>query len=202
MAKDNVLIVVAGPSGVGKGTICSKVFKHMQDIEFSVSATTRQARKGEKEGVNYFFVSREKFDDMAANGEFLEYADVFGNRYGTPKKYVEDKLQSKKDVLLEIDIQGAMMVMESRPDALFIFILPPSFEELKKRLIKRGSESEEQLAMRLSKAKEEMSYAPKFDYIVVNDDLDSASIEVMSIIIAEKCSVKRNAAFIEELIKS
>ncbi|MBN2878037.1 MAG: guanylate kinase [Clostridia bacterium] len=202
MAKDNVLIVVAGPSGVGKGTVCSKVFKHMQDIEFSVSATTRQARKGEKEGVNYFFVSREKFDEMAANDEFLEYADVFGNRYGTPRKYVEEKLNSKRDVLLEIDIQGAMMVMERCPEALFIFILPPSFDELKKRLVKRGSESEEQLAMRLSKAKEEMSYAPKFDYIVVNDDLDSAAIEVISIIVAEKCSVKRNTHFIDGLIKS
>ena len=202
MSKENLLIVVAGPSGVGKGTIAKKLFAQVKSIEYSVSATTRECRKGEKDGVNYFFVSADKFNKMIEKNEFLEYADVFGNKYGTPKKYVFDKLESGKDVLLEIDVQGAVMVMDSCPEAVFIFILPPDIKELKKRLVGRGTETKEQLELRLSMAKDEIKYAEKFDYIVVNKSVETAAEEVKSILISEKCKRERNQAIIESLIKS
>jgi len=201
MNKESVLIVVAGPSGVGKGTVCAKLFDDLDSLDFSVSATTRNPREGEVDGVNYFFVSHDKFNNMIQNSEFLEYANVFDNKYGTPKDYVLKKLASGKDVLLEIDVQGAVMVMESCPSAIFIFILPPSIDDQKTRLINRGTESEEQLALRISKAKEEIKYAEKFDYVVVNDSIDIAANEIKSIIIAEKCKRVRNKKVIEKLIK-
>ncbi|MEX1377339.1 MAG: guanylate kinase [Eubacteriales bacterium] len=201
MKKENLLIVVAGPSGVGKGTIGQRLFKQMRNIEYSVSATTRAARDGEKEGINYFFVSHDKFDEMILKNEFLEYAHVFDNKYGTPKKYVMDQMKSGKDVLLEIDVQGAVMVMESYPDAVFIFILPPSIDELEKRLKGRGTEDKKQMELRLSKAKDEIKYAEKFDYIVVNNSVETAADEMRSIIISEKCKKARNTKIIESLIK-
>ena len=201
MNKENILIVVAGPSGVGKGTVCAKLFEKKEEIDFSVSATTRKARNKEIDGVNYFFVSHDKFNEMIVNGKFLEYADVFGNKYGTPKEYVMSKLNEGKDVLLEIDVQGAMMVMESYSQAIFIFILPPSIDELEKRLINRKTENKEQLELRLNKAKLEIGYAEKFDYVVVNDDVNRAANEIISIIMSEKCSTKRNKKVIKDLIK-
>ena len=202
MIKQNILIVVAGPSGVGKGTVCARLFKEMEKMEFSVSATTRKRRNKEVHGVNYFFVSDEKFDQMIANSEFLEHADVFGNKYGTPKEYVMKKLAEGNDVLLEIDVQGAMMVMDNYPDALFIFILPPSIKSLEERLLKRATENEKQLKTRLNKAKEEIGFAKKFDYIIVNEDVDAAYEEIKSIIISEKCRTERNIQFVDELIKA
>lgn len=202
MNDNNVLIVVAGPSGVGKGTVCAKVFDSLEDLEFSVSATTRKEREGEVDGVNYFFVSQDRFDDMIKQNEFLEYANVFDNKYGTPKEYVFNKLESGKDVLLEIDVQGAMMVMESCRDAVFIFILPPDTEELTQRLVNRGTESKDQLDLRINKAKEEIAYAQKFDYVVVNDKVELAAQQVISIITSEKCKKDRNQKFIKELMDS
>lgn len=202
MNKNNVLIVVAGPSGVGKGTVCAKVFDSLIDLEFSVSATTRKPREGEVDGVNYFYVSQDKFDQMIEKNEFLEYANVFDNKYGTPKEYVFNKLKSGKDVLLEIDVQGAMMVMESCSDAVFIFILPPDKNELTQRLINRGTESKEQLDLRINKAKEEIGYADKFDYVVVNDKVDLAAQQVISIITSEKCKTEKNMEFINNLMDS
>ena len=202
MNKENILIVVAGPSGVGKGTVCARLFADMDNLEFSVSATTRNAREGEVDAINYFFVSHDKFDTMIADNEFLEYANVFDNKYGTPKEYVMSKLDSGRDVLLEIDVQGAVMVMDTYKDAIFIFIVPPSIGELKKRLTNRGTESEEQLALRLNKAKEEIGYAERFDYIVVNDQVEEAASEIVSIITGEKCRKERNAQIIESLINS
>jgi len=201
MSKNNVLIVVAGPSGVGKGTVCAKVFDSLEDLKFSVSATTRKPREGEVDGVNYFFVSQTHFDDMIKKDEFLEYADVFDNKYGTPKEYVFKELKSGKDVLLELDIQGAMMVMESCKDAVFIFILPPDIKELNQRLTNRGTESQEQLELRINKAKVEIGYAEKFDYIVVNEKVELAAEQVKSIITSEKCKRERNQEFIRELIE-
>jgi len=201
MSKNNVLIVVAGPSGVGKGTVCARVFDSLEDLKFSVSATTRKPREGEVDGVNYFFVSQTHFDDMIKKGEFLEYADVFDNKYGTPKEYVFNELESGKDVLLELDIQGAMMVMESCKDAVFIFILPPDIRELNQRLTNRGTESQEQLNLRINKAKVEIGYAEKFDYIVVNEKVELAAEQIKSIITGEKCKTERNQEFINELIK-
>lgn len=202
MSKQNILIVVAGPSGVGKGTVCAKLFEEMETLEFSVSATTRKPRAKEVHGVNYFFVNNDRFDEMIDNGEFLEHADVFGYKYGTPKDYVMQKLESGNDVLLEIDVQGAMMVMQNYPDALFIFILPPSMESLKERLVNRATETDKQLKIRLNKAKEEIAFAKKFDYVVINENVPAAYEEVKSIIISEKCKAERNLKLIDELIKS
>lgn len=200
MSKNNVLIVVAGPSGVGKGTVCAKVFDSFENLKFSVSATTRKAREGETDGVNYFYVSHEKFDSMIENDEFLEYANVFDNKYGTPKQYVFNELETGKDVLLELDVQGAMMVMESCKDAVFIFILPPDIKELNSRLKNRGTESKEQFDLRINKAKIEIAYAEKFDYVVVNDEVELAAEQVRSIIVSEKCKRERNQDFIKELM--
>ena len=158
-------------------------------------------QSGENLASSCFFVSHDKFNEMIVNGKFLEYADVFGNKYGTPKEYVMSKLNEGKDVLLEIDVQGAMMVMESYSQAIFIFILPPSIDELEKRLINRKTENKEQLELRLNKAKLEIGYAEKFDYVVVNDDANRAANEIISIIMSEKCSTKRNKKVIKDLIK-
>ena len=190
MPQKGLLVIISGPSGAGKGTI-SKSFIEKNDCWISVSATTRQPRTGERQGINYFFMSREEFEIKIADNDFLEYAEVYGNLYGTPKSTVEDVLNSGKDVILEIDIQGAMQVKERVKEGVFIFIMPPSMEELKQRIIKRGSETPESLSKRFASAFEEMNFISKYDYAVVNDIVDLAVKKVESIIIAEKCRVGR-----------
>ena len=175
------LFVLSGPSGVGKGTICKKLLENI-DLEISVSATTRNPREGEIEGVSYFFVNHDRFEDMIQKGEFLEHAEVFGNYYGTPKQKVLDKLAWGKDVLLEIDVQGAMQVKENHPQ---IFVCPPSLATLKHRLAGRGTESEESLNQRIAKALTEIEMLKNYDYYIVNDELDDAVKNVKSIIYAE-----------------
>lgn len=200
MNKENILIIVAGPSGVGKGTVCNRVMEDIESIVFSVSATTRKPREGEKEGINYFYKSHSEFEQMIKKSEFLEYANVFDNKYGTPKKYVIDKIASGKDVLLEIDVQGAMMVMDTFRNGVFIFIVPPTIDALRKRLVGRGTESDEQITLRLSNAIKEIEQSRKFDYIVVNDSVNVAVEEIKSIIISEKCKERRNKENIKQLI--
>lgn len=190
MANKGLLIVISGPSGAGKGTIC-KEFVSKNDCWISVSATTRSPREGEIDGVNYFFISREDFQKRLAEDDFLEYAEVYGNLYGTPRSKVLEILESGKDVILEIDIQGALKVKEKVKDGVFIFILPPSLEELKQRIIKRGSESPESLMTRFSCASKEIGFASKYDYAVVNDTVSEAVKKIEGIIIAEKCQVRR-----------
>lgn len=185
-----LLIVISGPSGAGKGTIC-KALLEKRDFWLSVSATTRVPRQGEVQGESYYFLTKEEFEKKIEEKDFLEYANVYGNYYGTPRSKVIEKLNTGKDVVLEIDIQGALKVKEAYPKGIFIFILPPSMEELKNRIIKRGSETEESLMRRFKSAYKEINYVSKYNYAVINDEIDSAVSKIESIITAEKCSVER-----------
>jgi len=186
-----LLIVLSGPSGTGKGTVCKALLKKRPDIALSVSCTTRAPRAGEVHGQHYFFTDREDFERRIADGAFLEYANVFSNFYGTPRGFVEETLAQGKDVLLEIDVQGALQVKESAPDGVFIFLIPPSMEELEKRIRSRATETEEKICERLSKANAEMSLMDKYDYVIVNDEVDRVVEKIEAILTAEKLSVKR-----------
>ncbi len=189
----NNLIIFTGPSGVGKGTIVDKLFADLSDIEFSISCTTRKQRPGEAEGVDYFYKSREEFQQMIEADEFLEWAEFVGNYYGTPRKFVEDTLSSGKDVFLEIEVQGALQVMKKCPEALTIFLIPPSLQELEARLRKRGTETEEILQKRLAKAEEEMKFTGRFKYTVVNDDVEQAVAKLKKLILgARMCNSASN----------
>lgn len=188
MTTKGQLLVISGPSGAGKGTVC-KALLQQNDIWISVSATTRMPRVGEVNGVNYYFINREEFLLKIDNDDFLEYAEVYGNFYGTPKSKVFEILEQGKDVILEIDIQGALKIKSAYPEGIFIFILPPSMEELKSRITNRGSETPESLKTRLESAYDEISFASKYDYAVVNDTVEEAVKKIESIIIAEKCRV-------------
>ena len=174
--KRGVLFVFSGPSGVGKGTLKAKLFEEFADrIAYSVSATTRGPREGEVDGKDYVFISRQEFERRVKNNEFLEHAEFAGNCYGTPRAYVEKLLDSGMNVVLEIDVQGALQVMKSMPECVSVFILPPSFEELEHRLRGRGTETEEKVRERLETAKRELPYAPQYDYQIVNGgDIEAA----------------------------
>lgn len=174
--KRGVLFVFSGPSGVGKGTLKAKLFEEFAGrIAYSVSATTRGPREGEVDGKDYFFISRQEFERRVKNNEFLEHAEFAGNCYGTPRTYVEKLLDSGMNVVLEIDVQGALQVMKSMPECVSVFILPPSFEELEHRLRGRGTETEEKVRERLETAKRELPYAPQYDYQIVNGgDIEAA----------------------------
>lgn len=186
-----LLIVISGPSGAGKGTICKQLLENNSELKLSVSATTRSPRAGEVDGVNYYFITKEDFEHKIECGDFLEYAQVYDNYYGTPKSNVEEMLEKGKDVILEIDIQGALKVKENFEEGIFIFILPPSMEELKQRIIKRGSETEESLMKRFKSAYKEINFVSKYNYAVVNDEVDLAVEKLEAIICAEKCRVDR-----------
>lgn len=186
-----VLYVVSGPSGVGKTSIIELTLKKVKNIVFSVSCTTRPKRPGEIDGKDYFFVSEPSFMKMVENGEFLEWAVVHNYYYGTLKKFVEEQLENGKNVLLDIDVQGAMTVMKKAGDAVYIFIAPPSFEELKQRLVKRGTEDKTNLERRLEDAKRELSFIPQFEYLIVNENLQESVDQLCSIIVAEQVRVKR-----------
>ncbi len=184
------LIVLSGPSGVGKSTVIAELFSQRKNIYFSVSYTTRPPRVGEQDGVNYNFVTREEFEGMIARDELLEYAEYVNNYYGTSMKAIEEKLEAGVDVLLDIEVQGAAKVRARCPDALFIFIIPPSFEELSRRLHGRHTDSEEVIAGRLAKAREESVQIPNYDYLVINDKVSNAVAEIEAILTAAQCRVK------------
>ena len=192
------LIVFTGPSGVGKGTIVRELFKEVDKLEFSVSVTTREQRAGEEEGKNYFFRSHEEFDNLIKENRLLEWAEFVNNKYGTPKDFVFKKLKSQIDVLLEIEVQGAIQVKEKFPDAVMIFLVPPSLRELETRLRKRNTEDDNKIQLRLAKAKEEMQHTDLFDYIVINDDALRAAKEVQNIVLSLR-GQKKN---LSEIFKS
>lgn len=184
------LIVLSGPSGVGKSTVIAELFGQRENIYFSVSYTTRQPRAGEQDGVNYNFVNRAEFERMIADNELLEYAEYVDNYYGTSLKAINDRLDAGTDVLLDIEVQGAAKVRECCPEALFIFIIPPSFEELSRRLHGRNTDSEDVIQGRLEKARAEFKEIPKYDYLVINDKVANAVREIESILTAAECRMK------------
>ena len=190
MSKGN-LFIVTGPSGAGKGTVLGRLLPTMEQLQYSVSATTRAPREGEEDGVNYYFLNRNDFLNMVDRGEFLEYAEYVGNFYGTPAGPVDECLEKGVDVILEIEVQGALTVKSKRPEAKLVFIIPPTFADLELRLRSRGSESDEVIAKRLEKAKEEYSMANHYDYIVCNGEVEQAVEELRSIIKAARCTVDR-----------
>lgn len=198
MNKKGLLIVVSGPSGAGKGTICKEVLSRRDDINVSISATTREPRKGEVEGVNYFFITREAFEEKIEQEAFIEYAEVYKNLYGTPKDYALEKISQGENILLEIDIQGALQVKKRYPEGVFIFILPPSMKELRNRIIGRGSETPESLERRFSSAFEEIEFVNQYDYYIINDQVEKAANLMEAIIDAERCKVIED---IEETVK-
>jgi guanylate kinase len=191
MLGKGLLIVISGPSGAGKGTLCKVLLERNKELKLSVSCTTRSPRAAEREGINYFFISKDRFNEMIEKDEFLEYAEVYGNYYGTPMSYVNKTLEEGNDVILEIDIQGALKVKNKYPDGVFIFIMPPTMDELKNRIKKRGSETEESLLRRFKAAFEELNYISSYNYVVINDIIDSAVNKLESIISAERCRVDR-----------
>ncbi len=196
-----LLIVISAPSGTGKTTLTHMLLKEFPDMEFSVSYTTRKPRPGEVNGKDYFFVDRETFEKMVEEGDFLEWAEVYGNLYGTSKSQVLKALNEGKDILLDIDTQGALQVKKNFPEAVLIFILPPSFKELERRLRSRGTDDEETIEKRLRIARKEVERAPLYDYIVVNDVLENAYEKLRSIVIAEKCKTERLKGQFEKLVK-
>jgi guanylate kinase len=196
--KQGRLIVISGPSGTGKGSIIKKVMERWPAAEFSISMTTRGKREGEEHGVHYYVATREEFEATIEDGGFLEWADVFGNYYGTPKAPVEKRLAEGADIILDIDIQGAMNVRKAMPGAVLIFILPPSIKELRRRLEHRGTDAQDVIEKRLTKALTEIGTAREYDYVVVNDDLDVAAEQVLSIVQASHLEVDET---IEETIR-
>lgn len=190
------LFIVSGPSGTGKGTVCTELIKH-DNIFLSISATTRDKRVGEEDGVTYFYTSAEKFKQMIDDNQMLEYAVYSGNYYGTPKKAVEDMLAAGKNVILEIEVQGALKVKQKMPEAVLIFVVPPSIAELKKRLIERGRENKEEIKRRIGEARREFSQLPKYNYVVVNDNLDRCVGDVLDII----NETNEKQALIEKLLE-
>lgn len=202
MLKDEgILLVVSGPSGAGKGTICSAVRKLYPALEYSISMTTRAPRNGETEGVSYFFRTDEEFRRLVAEDAFLEYARVYDHYYGTPKQYVLDRIREGRSVLLEIDIQGAMQVKKRYPKGVFVYIVPPSLEILSQRIHARGTDTEEVIQNRLAQITNELSMMHQYDYVVVNDVLEDAVHKTCAIIEAEKCKLSRNEAQIQTVFK-
>ena len=200
MTKRGLLIVLSGPSGVGKGTVRAAIFsKEEQKFVYSISATTRLPRTGETDGVDYFFKTREEFEQMIQNKQLLEYAEYVGNYYGTPLEYVENTLAQGKDVFLEIDVQGAIQVRELMPDGVFIFLTPPDLNELESRIVNRGTDSDEVIAKRMKTAREELELMKYYDYSVVNDTVDHAVQKIEAIIQTEHLRIVRNLDTIEEL---
>lgn len=199
MAEKGILIVVSGFSGAGKGTLMKKLLGTYDEYALSISMTTRSPREGERDGIEYFFTDREHFEKTIGENGLIEYAEYCGNYYGTPRKYVEEQLEAGKNVILEIEIQGALKVKEKFPEALLLFVTPPNAAELERRLKGRGTETEEVIARRLARAYEESEGIEAYDYIVVNDDLDTCVREIHCLVDAARRVPVRRTAFINEI---
>ncbi len=199
--KRGCLIVVSGPSGTGKGTVCDAFLDRHKEIAYSVSATTRAPRPGETDGVSYYFVGKEEFERMIRDGELLEWAEVYGNYYGTPLKKIEERLSEGQDILLEIDTQGALNVQKRFPEGVFVFLLPPSIKELGSRLRGRGTNSEEDVARRLAAARDEIALARAYAYTIVNDSVHRAVDVLSAIVLAERARTERNTERIDALVR-
>lgn len=202
MEEQGLLIVLSGPSGVGKGTVRKHLFDHYNnDFDFSISMTTRLKRAGEVDGVDYFFKTKEEFEQYIKEGKLLEYANYVGNYYGTPIDYVRETLDSGQDVFLEIEVQGALKVKKRMPEGIFIFLSPPDLEELKTRIKNRGTDSPEVIGQRMEKAVEELQLIKYYDYVVENDSVDEAARKIRSIIESEHLKVKRNIDRFSKIIE-
>lgn len=204
MKKKGILVVLSGPAGSGKGTVVSSVFEKSSDFVYSVSATTRAPRPGEVEGVHYHFVTKEEFEDLILNNSVLEYTNYVGNYYGTLKSAVEGKLDSGKNVILEIEVDGAMQVKTKFPDAVLVMIIPPDFKTLEHRLRSRGTNTDEDIKRRLLRACDEMRFFNRYDYVIVNHDGEAgrAADEFINIIEAESRTTKRNTEFTDEFFNN
>ncbi len=194
-----LLFVVSAPAGCGKDTILELLFKKTDTVGYSVSATTRAPREGEVNGVHYFFKTREEFEQMIRDSEVLEYTEYCGNYYGTPKKGVEELLAQGKDVILKIEVEGAMNIKRIFPECCLVFILPPSLAELERRLRKRGTETEEKILQRTAQARNELEFAKNYDYLIVNGELEEAVDDLLAVIRGEKCRKERNIALLNEI---
>jgi len=199
MFQKGLLVVLSAPSGTGKSTVSRLLVQRNDRLRLSVSATTRAPRKNEVEGKDYFYKTTDEFKNMIENDEFVEWVEYCGNYYGTPKKYIEDSVENGYDVLLEIEVEGAAKIKEKYPDCVLIFMLPPSFDELKKRIEGRGTEKPEVIENRLKQAKREIEYIDMYDYVVINDSLDNAINSVNIILEAEKSKVKRNKDLLKHI---
>lgn len=201
MKKEGILFILSGPSGVGKGTVREQLFKQKTDLKYSISMTTREPRAGEKEGIDYFYRSKEQFEEYVQQNELLEHAQYVNNYYGTPKEYVENMLSLGHDVFLEIEVQGAMQVRKNYDKGIFIFLLPPSLDELKTRIVQRGTESEQLVLDRLQEAQTEINMMDAYDYVIVNDNVHTAVEKVQSIIQSEHCKRERVAKYYKQLLE-
>ena len=196
-----ILFILSGPSGVGKGTVRKALFEKDTNLQYSISMTTRDKRPGEEEAVDYFYRTKEEFEELIKNNQFLEYAKYVNNYYGTPRDYVEKTLDEGKDVFLEIEVQGALQVRENFPEGVFIFLFPPSLEELKNRIINRGTETEKSVVNRLRAAKDEIELMDAYDYVVVNDYVDHAVQTIQAIVKSEHCKRERVASEYKKLLE-
>ncbi|CDQ40170.1 MULTISPECIES: guanylate kinase [Virgibacillus] len=196
-----ILFILSGPSGVGKGTVRKALFSRDTDLKYSISMTTRQQRPGEKDGVDYFYKTKEAFEALIEQNQLLEYAKYVNNYYGTPRNYVEETLAAGHDVFLEIEVQGALQVKENFPEGVFIFLFPPSLEELKNRIVHRGTESAELVLNRLKEARKEIEMMDAYDYVVVNDHVDLAVEKIQSIIQSEHLKRERIAKQYKQLLE-
>ena len=201
MHEEGLLIVVSGPSGAGKSTVCKQLTAETEHLALSVSVTTRAPRAGEREGIEYFFKTQQEFDALVEQGALLEHAGIYGNCYGTPRDYVLGQLAQGEDVLLEIEMQGALQVKAAYPKSVLIFVAPPSLEELYNRIAGRGTETPETLNRRFSSARSELELMPKYDYVVINKSVSKAVEDIQAILKAEKCRMQRREAFQRSLLE-
>ncbi|GAA0445630.1 guanylate kinase [Lentibacillus halophilus] len=201
MDENGILFVLSGPSGVGKGTVRKELFEQEDDLAYSISMTTRERRAGEQDGVDYFYKTNQQFEQLIADNELLEYARFVNNYYGTPRRYVENTLAAGQDVFLEIEVQGAMQVKDNFPEGVFIFLFPPSLDELKSRITSRGTESQDAVLKRLQEARSEIDMMDAYDYVVVNDDVQKAVMKIQSIIQSEHCRRDRIAKQYKRLLE-